>query len=103
MARTFPTLASASTRRGQENLFPNFTTWRQQIDGKYWFPVYTKVDDELHFSSGDVHVRQVVKYSNYKRFGSNVEDHLRRPGNLEGPAAAGDTAAGGAQKAPPKQ
>ncbi|MDR3747900.1 MAG: hypothetical protein P4M04_07085 [Acidobacteriota bacterium] len=60
-------------RGGQENLFPNFTTWRQQIDGKYWFPVYTKVDDELHFSNGDIHVRQVVKYSNYKRFGSNVK------------------------------
>ncbi len=53
-----------------ENLFPKFTTWRQQIDGQYWFPVYTKVDDELHFSSGDVHVKQVVKYTNYKRFGA---------------------------------
>jgi len=53
-----------------ENLFPKFTTWRQQIDGQYWFPVYTKIDDELHFSSGDVHVRQVVKYTNYKRFGA---------------------------------
>jgi hypothetical protein len=28
------------------------------------------VDDELHFSSGDVHVKQVVKYTNYKRFGA---------------------------------
>jgi len=31
------------------------------------------VNDELHFSTGDVHVRQIVKYSNYKRFGSNVK------------------------------
>jgi len=60
-------------RGGQENLFPNFTTWRQQIDNKYWFPVYTKVDDTLHFSSGDIHIRQVVKYTDYKRFGSNVK------------------------------
>ncbi len=60
-------------RGGQENLFPSFTTWRQQIDGQYWFPVYTKVDDILHFSSGDIHVRQIVKYENYKRFGSNVK------------------------------
>jgi len=57
-------------KRGQENLFPSFTTWRQQIDGKYWFPVYTKVDDTLHFSTGDIHVRQVIKYTDYKRFGS---------------------------------
>jgi hypothetical protein len=60
-------------KRGQENLFPNFTTWRDQVDGKYWFPVYTKVDDMLHFSTGDIHIRQVVKYTDYKRFGSNVK------------------------------
>jgi hypothetical protein len=58
---------------GQENLFPNFTTWRDRVDGKYWFPVYTKVDDTLHFSTGDIHIKQVVKYSDYKRFGSNVK------------------------------
>ena len=60
-------------KRGQENLFPNFTTWRDRVDGKYWFPVYTKVDDTLHFSTGDIHIRQVVKYTDYKRFGSNVK------------------------------
>ena len=38
----------------QENLFPKFTTWRQQIDGQYWFPVYTKADDKLHFKLEDV-------------------------------------------------
>jgi hypothetical protein len=57
-------------KRGQENLFPNFTTWRDRVDNKYWFPVYTKVDDVLHFSSGDIHIRQVVKYTDYKRFGA---------------------------------
>jgi hypothetical protein len=55
---------------GNENLFPSFTTYREQIDGQYWFPTYTKVDDTLHFKSGDVHIRQIVKYFNYKRFGS---------------------------------
>ena len=57
-------------RGGQENLFPSFTTWRDRVDGKYWFPVYTKVDDTLHFSTGDIHIRQVVKYTDYKRFGA---------------------------------
>ncbi len=59
-------------KKGEENLFPRFTTWREQIDGKYWFPTYTRVDDRLHFTLGDVHVRQVVKYENYKRFGSKT-------------------------------
>jgi hypothetical protein len=57
-------------KKGQENLFPNFTTWRQQIDNKYWFPTYTRADDTLHFSTGDVKIREVVKYENYKQFGS---------------------------------
>jgi len=59
-------------KRGEENLFPRFTTWREQIDGQYWFPTYTKVDDNLHFTMGDVHIRQVVKYENYRRFGSKT-------------------------------
>jgi hypothetical protein len=57
-------------KKGNENLFPKFTTWREQVDGRYWFPTYTRVDDHLHFKIGDVHIRQIVKYTNYKRFGS---------------------------------
>lgn len=57
----------------QENLFPKFTTWRQQIDGQYWFPVYTKADDELHFKMEDVRIVEIVKYQDYKRFGTNVK------------------------------
>ena len=60
-------------KKGQENLFPKFTTWREQVDGLYWFPTYTKADDELHFKTGDIHTRQIVKYTNYKRFGSAVK------------------------------
>jgi hypothetical protein len=55
----------------EENLYPKFTTWRQQIDGLYWFPVYTRADDELHFKAGDIHIREIVKYEDYKRFGAN--------------------------------
>lgn len=64
------------TRKGKEDLHPPFMTWRQQVDGKYWFPVYTKGEGILHFSGGngymgeDVHIRDVVKYTDYKRFGS---------------------------------
>ena len=60
-------------KKNNENLFPKFTTWREQIDGKYWFPTFTKADDTLHFSIGDVRVREIVKYENYKRFGANVK------------------------------
>jgi hypothetical protein len=63
----------ASKRGKEEHLYPKFTTWRQQIDGLYWFPVYTKADDELHFKTGDIHIKEIVKYEDYKRFGTNVK------------------------------
>lgn len=60
--------------KNNENLFPPFTTWREQVDGKYWFPTYTSVNATLHFqNAGDVHVRQIVKYTNYKRYGSDIK------------------------------
>lgn len=64
------------TRKGREDLHPPFMTWRAQIDGHYWFPVYTKGEGVLHFAGGsgymaqDVHIRDIIKYSDYKRFGS---------------------------------
>jgi len=62
-------------KKDNENLFPKFTTWREQVDGRYWFPAYTKADDTLHFRKAaiqDVHIREIIKYTDYKRFGSNV-------------------------------
>jgi hypothetical protein len=54
--------------------FPVFETWRQQIDGRYWFPTYTSVDDELNFPNGQsVHIRMVVRYDDYKKFRSKVK------------------------------
>jgi hypothetical protein len=56
-------------KKDSENLTPKFVTYREQVDGQYWFPTYTRADDDLHFKSGDVRIREIVKYTNYKRFG----------------------------------
>jgi hypothetical protein len=56
-------------RKSSDNQFPKFETYREQIDGKYWFPTYTRADDTLHFKNGDaVHIRMIVKYQDYKRY-----------------------------------
>jgi hypothetical protein len=61
-------------RRGkQENLFPRFETYRENIDGKYWFPTYTRADDRLRFSNREVRIRMIVRYSEYKQFKSTVK------------------------------
>ena len=54
--------------------FPVFETWRQQIDGRYWFPTYTRADDVLNFPNGQsVHIRMIVRYDDYKKFRSKVK------------------------------
>ena len=52
----------------QENLFPEFETYRENIDERYWFPTYTRADDTLHFKTGDVRIRVIIRYSDYKQF-----------------------------------
>ena len=64
------TVPDIKKKKGNENLFPKFTTWREQIDGQYWFPTYTRAEDTLKFSIGDVKIREIIKYTNYRRFGS---------------------------------
>jgi hypothetical protein len=51
----------------KQNKFPVVETWRENIDGKYWFPSYIASDDELVFDSGQaVKLHMRVKYNNYK-------------------------------------
>lgn len=69
-------------RQGHEDLSPPFTTYYQQVDGKYWFPTYTKAEGVLHFAaqhgalSQDTHVRTTVKYTDYKRYHAQVTLHF---------------------------
>jgi hypothetical protein len=52
----------------KKNKFPIVETYREQIDGKYWFPTYAYADDDLIFDSGeDLRIRIRVKYTDYQR------------------------------------
>jgi len=71
--KTVPeTLQTKKKKNVQENLSPKFVTYREQIDGQYWFPTYIRADDVLHFRVNDVHMREIIKLTNYKRFGSKT-------------------------------
>ena len=60
----------------KQNKFPIVETWRENVDGKYWFPAYASVtgnDGELVFDSGQVlRIKMEVKYNNYKQGKSEV-------------------------------
>lgn len=51
----------------QPDLHVTFVTYRQQMEGRYWFPAYTRADDTLRFKAGPVHIRETIKYSGYKK------------------------------------
>jgi hypothetical protein len=95
IVKTFgKTVPDIRKKKNQENLFPKFTTWREQVDGQYWFPTFTKADDTLHFSFQSVRIVEVVKYQNYQRFGSKskiiyegkeVEKGKDKPGDQKPP------------------
>jgi len=50
---------------------PMFVSYRQVVDG-HWFPAYTRVDDILHFQVQAIHMREIVKFTGYKRAGTDA-------------------------------
>jgi hypothetical protein len=59
-------------KKNEDQQFPMFETYREQIDGKYWFPTYTRANDTLRFKDMSQRIREIVKYENYKRFGAET-------------------------------
>jgi len=59
-------------KHSEDNQFPKFETYREQVDGKYWFPTYTIANDTLNFKDMSQRIRMTVKYEDYKQFKSDV-------------------------------
>lgn len=110
------------TRPGHEDLSIPFVTYRQMIDGKYWFPVYTHGDGVLHFAAGhgylsqDVHMRETLKYTNYHEFHTSIrviyqgqditgnpQKQTGQPGSSQsGPSQSGPSQPPATQNPPPQ-
>ena len=48
--------------------FSMFETYRENVDGKYWFPNYSRSEDVVKLKIRNVPVRVTVKWSNFKPF-----------------------------------
>jgi hypothetical protein len=60
-------------KHNEDHQYPKFETYREQIDGKNWFPTYTIANDTLHFKDMDVRMKQTIKYEDYKQFKSDTK------------------------------
>jgi hypothetical protein len=58
----------------RDNRYPVAEIWRENIDGKYWFPTYTYANDDLFFerSGTTVRLKMKIKFSEYKQATSTV-------------------------------
>lgn len=72
------------------NKFPIVDTYREQIDGRWWFPTYSYADEELIFDDGQVlHIRLKVKYSDFVKAHATVT--VTEVGEVAGSATTVDT------------
>ena len=76
-------------KRNSDNQFPKFETYREQVDGKYWFPTYTIANDTLNFKDNSQRIRLTVKYQYYKQFKSDVQIKYdtEEPAKTQAPAS----------------
>jgi len=72
IVKTYGKAVPDKKTKDNENLFPRFETYREQIDGKYWFPTYTRAVDTLQFTGRAQKMREVIKYDKYKKFEADV-------------------------------
>jgi len=66
--------------------FTTFETYRENVDGKYWFPSYERSDETVHVKEGDFPVRLVIKWTDFKPLAAAVSDTTAKPAGGSSPA-----------------
>lgn len=74
----------------KNNKFPTVETYREHIDGRYWFPTYSFADEELIFDNGGaLHVRMKVRYMDFTPARATLK--VTEVGEADGPSAGEGT------------
>jgi hypothetical protein len=73
---------------GTELPFKMYDTYRENFDGKYWFPTYTSSDDYVSNPKGkDLHLRLVIRSTDFKPETAGNGPAQSPPPSLKQPAA----------------
>jgi hypothetical protein len=46
--------------------FTMYETYRENVDGKYWFPSYMRSDETVHLKDANIPLRLVIKWTDFK-------------------------------------
>jgi hypothetical protein len=68
--KSVPDVTHGKKNQSQE-IRPMFVGYRIYMNGM-WFPAYARVDDTLHFKAESVHIREIVKFKDYKRVATST-------------------------------
>lgn len=61
------TMVVKKKRVVESSVQPKFATYREFIDGHYWFPTYARSDDTIDFgNNNEAHLREIIRFTNYK-------------------------------------
>jgi hypothetical protein len=72
----------------KNNKFPTVETYREHIDGRFWFPTYSYADEELVFDNGgSLHVRMKVRYMDFTPARATLK--VTEVGEVDGPTGEG--------------
>ncbi|MGH9481481.1 MAG: hypothetical protein ACRD1L_05260 [Terriglobales bacterium] len=84
------------------NTFLPFQVWRQEVDHKYWFPVYTLMQGSIPGGPGvpPTPMRMVIQFKNYKQFRATTRI-LSVQALPQGTTPPAPTAPGSDKKKPP--
>ena len=52
--------------------FTLFDTYRENVEGKYWFPAYSRADDSIRLKDGEVRIRLTIRWTDYKPLTSSA-------------------------------
>jgi hypothetical protein len=64
--RSVPDMIIDKKRKTQDK-HPSFATYREQMPDGFWFPVYSRSDEYMDFGRTGIHVREIIKLSNYQK------------------------------------
>ncbi|HVF92545.1 MAG TPA: hypothetical protein VNH22_20930 [Blastocatellia bacterium] len=65
-------VAGQAVPESDDHQYPRFESYRENIDGKYWFPTYVYADDVLEFKRNSQRIRVIVKYTKYRKFSTDI-------------------------------
>jgi hypothetical protein len=66
--------------------FTMFETYREYVDGKYWFPTYSRSDDAAMVEKTEIPIRVVIKYSDFKPLGTPTASPAQPPATAKPPS-----------------